>query len=69
MAEPSGLWAVVEYTPAEHPNEPRPLLKAPGFGGLYWFSVGGEDGWGWDQVLSWPGTVRLVRDGISKDES
>jgi hypothetical protein len=70
MAEPESLWAVVEYTPPEHPDEPQYLVKGPGdYGSPYWYSLDGEDGWGWGQVMSWPGTVRLVRPGVTKDET
>ena len=65
MPEPPGLWAIVEWISPEHPDWPQHLVKGPGaFGGPYWYPLGSEDGWGWDQVLSWPGTVRLVREGI-----
>lgn len=65
LPEPSGLWAVVEHTPAGHPDEPCYLVKAPyPLGGPLWWSIGGEDGWGWDQVTGWPGTLRWVRGGL-----
>lgn len=62
--EPPGLWAIVAYTPQ---GEERPdyLVKAPGFyDKAYWYPLGTEDGWGWDQVTRWPGTVNVVRDGV-----
>lgn len=65
MVEPSGLWAVVEYVEADTLTH---LVKAPGgfvAGTAYWFAIGTEDGWSWDQVMRWPGTVRVVRDGVT----
>ncbi|HET6291731.1 MAG TPA: hypothetical protein VFG33_00100 [Kribbella sp.] len=68
MPEPAGLWAVVEHVSPEYPDDRNYLVKGPGGfddGTAYWFSLGGEDGWGWEQVLRWPGTVRLVREGVT----
>lgn len=68
MPEPAGLWAVVEHVSSEYPDDPSYLVKGPGGfdeGTAYWFSLATEDGWGWDQVLRWPGTVRLIRDGVT----
>jgi hypothetical protein len=72
MIEPAGLWAVVERTyqlpggDRDQNAEPEYLVKGPGdwVGGPYWYSIGSEHGWGWDQVTSWPGELRLVRDGV-----
>lgn len=61
--EPDGLWAVVERTDDDGASEY--LVKGPGaFGGPYWYSLDGEDGWGWDQIMRWPGSTRLVRAGV-----
>lgn len=63
--EPAGLWAVVKHLSPEYPDEPYYLVKGPGcFGGPYWYRLGGEDGWSWDQVSSWQGRIFLVRGGI-----
>ena len=65
MPEPSGLWAVVERISPEQPDWPQHLVKGPcEHGGPYWWEIGTENGWSWDQVLTWPGTLRLVREGI-----
>lgn len=62
--EPAGLWAVVERTDSDGVISEY-LIKGPGqFGGPYWYSLDGEDGWGWDQIMRWPGTTRLVRAGV-----
>lgn len=63
MSEPQGLWAVISWQ--EDGKEIVYLVKAPGFyGEPYWYALGSEDGWGWDQVTGWPGTVALVREGV-----
>lgn len=65
MAEPTGMWAVIEHR-APGADSVSYFVKGLGYSGFgpYWYLLGGEDGWGWDQVTSWPGTVRLMRDGL-----
>lgn len=64
MPEPAGLWAVISFTPTEHPELLVYLVRAPGLlGNSYWYELGSENGWGWDRIIQWGGTVRLVRAG------
>lgn len=65
--EPAGLWAVVEWMEPGHDRTPEFLVKGPSsqpVGGPLWYPLGGDYGWSWGQVTSWPGTVRLVRQGV-----
>lgn len=66
--EPAGLWAVIAFTEPGPDHLPEFLVKGPSsqpFGGPYWYPLDGEYGWTWDQVMTWPGTVRLVRPGVA----
>lgn len=67
VEEPAGLWAVVEHRAHAAVDHGAFYVKGPGgFNhGSYWFALYGEDGYGWDQVINWPGSVRLVRDGMA----
>ena len=64
MAEPEGLWAVVEQ---KHATGFSYLVKAPGGYGVWWYPIGSEDGWSWEQVVGWGHELRLVRSGIREE--
>ena len=65
-AEPAGMYAVVRVwsAPAHHlaaPAEPTVYVSD----GTYWYVLGSEDGWSWDQVCRHAVRVEVVREGIA----
>ena len=64
--EPQGLYAVVSVhqAPAHHlaaPAEPTVYVSD----GTYWYVLGSEHGWSWEQVVRWAVQVEVVREGIA----
>ena len=58
--EPAGLYAVVRtYSPPDD----WPLTYVSD--GTYWYVLGCEDGWSWEQVCRHAVRVEVVREGIA----
>ena len=67
--EPAGMYAVVRVwsAPARHLAalaEPTAYVSE----GTYWYVLGCEDGWSWDQVMRYAVRVEVVREGIAAGE-
>ena len=63
--EPVGLYAVVRVW---SPSGSTVYVSGPLVDwddGTYWFVLGSEDGWSWDQVMRYAVRVEVVREGIA----
>ena len=71
--EPAGMYAVVRVwsAPGHHvaaPAEHVTYVKGPsgwGDGSTYWYVLGCEDGWSWEQVMRYAVRVEIVREGVA----
>lgn len=77
LTEPSGLFAIVSGVSKwiDEPDETYRVyyVKAPTYIvdelHVYWFMLGSEHGWSWEQITNQNADVRVDRAGIEKAAS